>query len=1001
MKSPILLLLFALLQLITPAQEPAHFAHFGPQAPHTPAATLNWDEQNTLAGNSEGWQVFQQRHTGWQALFDPRTGQITTAFGPGISVAATGATKAEVEKAATQIATEVLAVAGARSNEFKLIATMETPSMWYAHFVQHSGEFRSWDGRLCLRINRQGKLVMWTVRAHDFSEMPTTAGRILSEAKDLAMAHLLREGWSTPSTSFTNTSTDPVIYTSEDRLSLTVTPTILVKLQADRPRADWMVFIDTRSREVLECWNGIVEHEDHKCSEDHEHEEKKDSTPPPANVYGYVKAYVHEGRLPYQAPVLRPMEDIYVNLDSGYSTTNTNGYYNYNGGGNALQLYCGMNGPFIAGSSANSFSANYSSTVYSGSENITFLNSNSSIAERDMVYFTNKTHTRLKAMWPNITLMDNQINGYVNLTSGTCNAYYSPSAHSVSFLSAGGGCNNMATSSTVVAHEYGHGITTRIYSYLWAWLPLHLGEGFGDCIAAATIDTNLMGAGYQGQNTFVRNLDNSCQYPYSCGAQIHARGKVIGGSYWHTRQLFVQNMGASGKDYMDTIMFRHLAAAPAGEITCLLDMLLLDDDDSNLSNGTPHHQWFYQGFTSMHNVPWPLQSIAIDHEPLLDTLNQHHDYEIHATVNSLTGSPASSVSLHWAVDNDPIQIQTMVPSASQNGWYAVIPNQSAGARVRYFISATDGGNFSTVSPFGAPGIYYSFRTRLSETVFADGFEAPNGWTTGQYGPWNDWMNSTPGDPNHPLDPPLAYEGTKIWGNDVSLNPNWDGYYLPNQDSWIISPSIDCTGRTGTRLVYRRWLTVEDGFYDQAYILLSPDGGQSWTVVWQNFTGNGNNNHIDSYWVEHEIDIAYLADNKSNVKILFELVSDNVVQYGGWNIDDFRIEADGNSPILDQSGSPSVGSSWTLHAQGPPNSLVAIFGDSTLNHSFIPGFGTFSLNPATFLPVSTVGPLPSSGEILSSWLIPPFPGFSFNFQSILIEPDSQVTLSNVITLTITP
>ena len=987
------------------------FPHLGPQAPSPSPRWVASDIQAALASAHTGWQRWSGSHPGWTALFDQQTGAPAMAFGPGIRVCGAGAEEAEVREAAVRMGADVADLLGLPTARLDHTLVIETPDLWYVHLLQEHGTFHVKGGRVCLRIDRRGRLLMWTARLADTDGLPSAPSVKTEDAITAARDHLEDRGWATAATTAIQTSTEHWIHLANTPDGERAIPAVVVKLAADEPRGDWVVWIDARTGEVFDAWNDLREHADcqHGQSRARAHvgcEHDDDGEPLErwlrallAMVYGTVEGTVHEGRLPYQAPVSRPFRDIYVNVGNGYTVTNANGDYSYNGGPPTLNLSCYLDGPFIHGQSNSFISASHQATVSSGLHDIFFGSSSSTVGERDMVYFTNKTHARLKMSWPNLTLLDNQISGYSDLTSGTCNAFYSPQLHSINFYSAGGGCNDMATSSTVVAHEYGHGVTSRIYGYLWAWLPGHLGEGYSDCIAAATEDTPLMGAGYRGVGTLVRDLDNSCQYPASCGTQIHSRGKVIGGCYWHTREQFAAASGQAGKDYMDAVFFQHLAGAPSDEVFALADMLLLDDNDGNLANGTPNDAYFHQAFTVMHGVPWPLQTVTLDHLPVGDTTDQVQDYEIVAEVGAFTGSPINAVDLHWSAGGASWNTTSMSPTSNPDIWSGTIPNQAGVGTVRYYIAAFDSAGNGGTHPQGAPNDYHSFETVGADVFVYDDFETPSGWTTGFYWNQDDWMNLSPGNGAHPYDPPAAFDGAKVWGNDLSPNSSWDGYYRPWVDNWLESPPFDCTGRSGVRVRYRRWLTVEDGLYDQALIWISNDGGNNWTVVWQNAVGQGD--HIDTSWVPHEVDISSIADNEGDVRVVFELVSDGIVQYGGWTVDAFQLVAHDTTPVLSAPSVAAPWSTWVLSAQGDPGDLLFIGVDQTLNATTVPGVGTLSLDylGSSFFNLLPFTPLGGTGTLDLPLVVPRCSGTTWHFQGVLLRPLTGPLITNVLDVTV--
>jgi len=199
-----------------------------------------------------------------------------------------------------------------------------------------------------------------------------------------------------------------------------------------------------------------------------------------------------------------------------------------------------------------------------------------------------------------------------------------------------------------------------------------------------------------------------------------------------------------------------------------------------------------------------------------------------------------------------------------------------GSEIQFFIvmRANEGTwNSSFTIPIGE-----SEETEFYYTGFETG---DDGWTHVQVATQDDWQRGTPSG-NNSHDPASAYAGTKIFGNDLA-GSGWDGNYKNSVNNYLLSPAINCSGRTGVRLQFMRWLTVERGQYDQATIYVNN------TQVWTNPVSA---DLVDTSWVPVDLDISAIADNNASVRIKFELVSDGGVVFGGWNIDEVKLIAGG-------------------------------------------------------------------------------------------------------------
>jgi hypothetical protein len=129
------------------------------------------------------------------------------------------------------------------------------------------------------------------------------------------------------------------------------------------------------------------------------------------------------------------------------------------------------------------------------------------------------------------------------------------------------------------------------------------------------------------------------------------------------------------------------------------------------------------------------------------------------------------------------------------------------------------------------------------------------------------------------------------------------------------PAINCTGASGVRLRFKRWLSVQGSASDQARILVN---GQQ---VYINPTTNLN----DGAWTQHEINLGSIADNNPSVVIEWRIRSNSSTNYGGWNLDDVKVlwidipTPPCPAPVNYCSTSPnSVGGGAVMQYQGTSN-----------------------------------------------------------------------------------
>ncbi|MBX7080389.1 MAG: hypothetical protein K1X88_14425 [Nannocystaceae bacterium] len=162
------------------------------------------------------------------------------------------------------------------------------------------------------------------------------------------------------------------------------------------------------------------------------------------------------------------------------------------------------------------------------------------------------------------------------------------------------------------------------------------------------------------------------------------------------------------------------------------------------------------------------------------------------------------------------------------------------------------------------------------TGFADG---ALDWTL-----QGDWNVGAPAGNAGNRDPLVGWDDDGVvLGNHVDTG----GLYASSSVAIATTPTVSTVGYTTVRLQYHRWLTVEDGFFDQAGI--TADG----TPVWNQFASPedylATRHHVDREWRFHDVDLSAAAADGS-VAVGFTLQSDGGLEFGGWNLDGFCIVA---------------------------------------------------------------------------------------------------------------
>jgi hypothetical protein len=229
--------------------------------------------------------------------------------------------------------------------------------------------------------------------------------------------------------------------------------------------------------------------------------------------------------------------------------------------------------------------------------------SNSHIAERDCYYSVNRIHRWAKRLDPAFTCMDFPMTCNVN-TQETCSANWTEG--SIRFSAAGGGCVNMAQMSDAVMHVYAHGITRCLYLPGQPPNSSGMAEGLSDCAAMTLTNDPYIGRGIFGGDSYLRDGMNTRGYPGTeCDGDPFCLGEILMGAMWKTRANLIRSHGypAVAAIY-DPLLWRTWGSRQYTITGFLTELLLQDDDDGDLSDGTPHWSEICDAFAA-HDVLCP------------------------------------------------------------------------------------------------------------------------------------------------------------------------------------------------------------------------------------------------------------------------------------------------------------------------------------------------------------------------------------------------------------
>lgn len=669
----------------------------------------------------------------------------------------------------------------------------------------------------------------------------------------------------------------PVIWAGVDEME--ASPTVALTFVADNmPAADgvdskWLFVTDLQTGQILFKENQILE----------------------IDVSGNVSGYITEGVASEQceAEVLTPMPYATASIGGTEVFADVNGNFTIpNGGSSNVTVDSAVRGEFFevftynGDNTLNGDESTLSSVVTPpGPVNFEFntVNDEYRRGEVNAYYYTNLVRDFVLGVNPSYPVIGGQTAFSVTVNEGAngfCpgNAQYQ--GNNLRFCAAGSGYPNTAWSSVVI-HEYGHHLVQVAGSGQGQY-----GEGMGDVMSMVIQDVSGTGYGFTGScSTPLREGDNTMQYP--CSGEVHFCGTLITGCIWDLRNELAATNPVSYIDILAGLAVNSMPMHSGSSITpqITIDYLTLDDDDANISNGTPHCEEICAAFGA-HNMDCPtFDVVTIDYpsgRPALVDVNQTTTVPV-----TITSSGSVSANLHYRIGNTGPFSTSPLTSVGGDAYEAVLPAADCGETIEYYISssATCG---DIQDPVSAPAAAYTALVATSLTTeVADNFESDNGWTTSSTATDGPWTRGTPVNCDRG-DPPSDFDGSgQCWLTDNSSG-NLCNSDVDSGAVTLTSPVFDLSALSAPQVSYARWFSNDEGDgpgTDRLIVEISDNGGGSWnTLEIVGPTTADENPQVSGGWFERTFNIA--ASSQFRIRFTAEDVgAQSVVEAG---IDDFEI-----------------------------------------------------------------------------------------------------------------
>ncbi len=813
------------------------------------------------------WRQFVRTMIGWRALWDVDTHTPVRMWGPGIEVPGSVQSAQIAERFAKQFIRDnkSLLAPGATQRDFAVVSNVVHGGIRSIGMQQTAFGFSVEGGQMSFRFKNDRLYLIGSEALPNIPKLsPVRSSTDLSLArswlKDLGHANLTKIQQKQPVVL-------PLVYDSG-----AIDYQLVIPVRAKNPTKgeDWTVFVETTTGDVIAA--------------------KQENLYIAADIlFNAPQRHPQDTRANFPAAFLQ------ATVNAEQVITQQDGSFDNSVMANSADIELSVQGEFVAVQTQQGSLATTSRTFTSG-EDIVWSAADDEFVDAQLTTYihANIAKDYVRDFAPSLSFIDEVMIATVNIDDA-CNAF--SDGTTINFFASNERCQNTARLPDVVYHEIGHAVHRNSLIPGVGRFDRALSEGLSDYLASSITKDPGMGRGFFYTNDPLRHIDppgSDAVWPQDIG-EIHQTGLIFAGAMWDLRKQLISQYGESEGETLVNRLYYAVMQRATDIPSTLIEVLAEDDDDGDLTNGTPNQCAITTAF-SKHG----LRATRLQTEQLSVVAFKSGFYPLAVTIDTpfplCAQDQPTDVVVRWRPQNtqewntvdlllvEPLSFGGGIPGQANRGIY----------EYQYEITFTDG--TKQIFPKNPAQQYYQFYVGDVVPLYCHDFETDpftDGWTHGLLSGNNgtgadDWEWGTPAGKFG--DPGTAFGGEFSVGNDLG-NGEFNGAYQNDVYNFVETPDIDLGQYSDVRLQYRRWLQVEDGFFDRARIVVDSN------IAWENANSNTGDSsmvhHQDEEWIFHDVPITpHIVDTL--LRLRFELETDAGLELGGWNIDNLCIVANPDS-----------------------------------------------------------------------------------------------------------
>lgn len=658
------------------------------------------------------WSEFETINGQWTAIVDKYTETPVRAFGKPIGINGfTDLDENNIEKAAMKFLTDNADYLNINANSLVLTRASKVRDLWYVSFKQQYKGFDVLLSEIELRINKKNKVMAIGIKYFNNIDVKTDAVMQIDDAIRKSFNNIKSNNVSFQSKS-DNMFILPVLIDGEYQFK----PVYNFNIKNNEDLQTYTNYIDATDGTVL--WRYQTSH----------------------NALSSVKI---KGDIQKESPNSEIEEDIFPFLkfkinDKEYET-DANGENTLVNIEDGDVLTLDFQGKYVHISYQYGNPSVYRDTIENANQNLNIKldNTNSNQYERFGFYHLNVIRNWIKEIDPQLDAMDGIIDvifmedyyGY-KMT----NAFSSATGDTIAFIDYTNSEARLSLSPSVLYHEYGHAINTKLYMAEGSTNGMRnssLHEALADVTSSLILDDPRVGANVfkSDPDKVIRNIDNDNKYPEDISGDSHYNGLILAAAVWDIRNEISLDYAKEVSHYA-----RYGLPDDPDIGTCFneyfIEFLIAADDDGDLSNGTPYFEEIVTAF-NRHNIGTNLMiSNTFAHTPLENTEEFQYPYTVEFSFNppQIYGVSLDSAFVTYSYDGMKTVEKIEATEYEDFKFTADIPSTGKAEMIDYqIIYYVSGINEKNIQPFSQSS--YSFLAGYV-TVIEDNIEDDDAWQLG-------------------------------------------------------------------------------------------------------------------------------------------------------------------------------------------------------------------------------------------------------------------------------